>query len=400
MEVADVAIIGGGVIGCATARALLQSGRVRNVQIIEKEPTLASHQSGRNSGVVHVGYNQKPGTLKANFVVDGSRRVREYCQSHGVQCVEDGILVVARTDDEMSTVYELHRRGTENGARVQVIDRDELKKLEPHAVGIGALYAPEGASFDSRQFVLALAEEARSLGAQVHLGEPVTSVSEGSEGVTITTNRRTLKAKLLINAAGLHADRFANMLGRGSGFQIIPFKGEYYELVPERRELVRSHIYSAPDLNFPFLGVHFSRTIDGRVIVGPGALLAGGRECYARFQVDVGDVGKMAGFKGFWKLLSSRNMRELTVREWKKSLFKGAVADEGRLLLPDLKDSDLVRGSCGIRAQLVSQEGELVDDLTMDETDRSIHILNAVSPALTCSLPFADHVVALAEKKL
>ena len=400
MEVSDVVIIGGGVIGCATARALLQSGRARNVLILEKEDSLALHQSGRNSGVVHVGYNQKPGTLKAKFVVEGSRRIREYCKSHRVECVEDGILVVARTDAEMSTVRELHRRGTENGARVEVIDTDDLVKLEPHAVGVGALYAPEGASFDSRQFVLALADEAKSLGAQVHLREPVSFLTETAGGVTVTTSKRTLQAKLLINAAGLHADRFAQMLGRGCGFQIIPFKGEYYELISERRQLVRSHIYSAPDLNFPFLGVHFSRTIDGRVIVGPGALLAGGRECYSRFQVDLGDCGKMAAFKGFWKMLGSPNMRELTVREWKKSLFKGAVVNEGQQLLPELKHADLVRGSCGIRAQLVSDEGQLVDDLTMDETDRSIHILNAVSPALTCSLPFADHVAELAERKL
>src|SRR5262249_21159509 len=197
VEVSDVVIIGGGVIGCATARALLQAGCARRVLLLEKEDSLALHQSGRNSGVVHVGYNQKPGTLKAKFVVEGSRRGREYLKRHQVACTEDGMLVVPRRDEEMSTVRELHRRGTENGARLQIIDRDELVKLEPYAVGVGALYAPEGASFDSRQFVLALADEAKSLGAQVHLGEPVSSLTETADSVTVTTSRRTRHAKRL-----------------------------------------------------------------------------------------------------------------------------------------------------------------------------------------------------------
>jgi L-2-hydroxyglutarate oxidase len=400
METVDVVVIGGGVIGCAIARALLSVLPSLRVCLIEKESELARHQSGRNSGVVHVGYNQKPGTLKAKFVVEGSRRIRQYCKDKAVPCIEDGIIVVARNDAEVETVHELHRRGTENGAHVDVIGPSDISRLEPHVKGMAALYAPEGASFDSRRYVLALAQDATSLGATLLLGQSVMALAEGGNRVIVSTDKQTLQARLLINAAGLHADRFAHMLGCGRGYQIVPFKGEYYELVPERRFLVRSHVYPAPDLNFPFLGVHFSRTVDGKIIVGPGALLAGGREAYSRFQVNARDLISMTSFQGFWKMLCSKDLQATIAREWKKSLLKSAVVEEGRQMLPDLEEADLERGSCGIRAQLVSADGKLVDDLAVEETDQSLHILNAVSPALTCSLPFADHVVALAEKKL
>ncbi|HEY9870835.1 MAG TPA: FAD-dependent oxidoreductase, partial [Candidatus Obscuribacterales bacterium] len=298
MDTVDVVVIGGGVIGCAIARALLSAWPSLCLCLIEKEQEPARHQSGRNSGVVHVGYNQKPGTLKAKFVVEGSRRVREYCREKGVPCIEDGIIVVARNDAEVETVRELYRRGTENGARVDLIGPSDISRLEPHVKGNAALYAPEGASFASRGYVLALAQDAASLGAALLLGESVMALAEGGNHVIVTTDKRTLQTRLLINAAGLHADRFAHMLGCGRGYQIVPFKGEYYELVPDRRFLVRSHVYPAPDLNFPFLGVHFSRTVDGKIIVGPGALLAGGRECYGRFQVNARNLLSMTSFQG------------------------------------------------------------------------------------------------------
>lgn len=400
VETFDVIVIGGGILGCSVMRAiLLQQPRLK-VCLIEKESELGLHQSGRNSGVVHVGYNQKPGTLKAKFVVEGSRRVREFCREHNVPLVECGILVIARTDKEVETLPELFNRGQKNGARVELIDEKRLRELEPYSAGFAALFAPEGASFDSKSFVLALAREARSLGAYILLSEAVIQFRENNSYIELQTSKRITRAKVVINAAGLHADRLAHKLGVGCSYQIIPFKGEYCELIPGKWHMVRSHIYPPPDLNFPFLGVHLSRTCNGRVIVGPGAILALGRECYGRFGCNLFDLTEMLCYSGFWRMFSSKEFRTLMKQEWKKSLLKGAVLQEARRLVPELKDGDLLISRSGIRAQLVSRNGYIVDDLVIEETPRSVHILNAVSPALTCSLPFADYIAQRVEKKL
>jgi len=414
----DVAIIGGGVIGCAVARALSEREPALAIAVIEKESQLAMHQSGRNSGVVHAGYNQKPGTLKARLVVEGSRRLREYCAARNITCNEDGIVIAARTEDETATLEELHKRGTANGATTKLLSRAELLELEPHAGGISALHAPQGASLDARSFVLSLADHARSNGVRIQPDEKAKSIERTDSGVTIFTaarssngsasdDRGTVRARVLLNAAGLQADRIAHQFGVGLDYRIVPFRGDYYELIDSRRDLVRSHLYPAPDLAFPFLGVHFSRTFDNRVIVGPGARLALGRESYNEWTVNpaqiaknLGDLANMASFPGFWTMLTSKDMRRLAREEWKKALFKEAVAREGTLLLPQLRNSDLKKASCGIRAQLVNQKGALIDDLVVEETENSVHVLNAVSPALTCSLPFADQVMEMVLQKL
>jgi (S)-2-hydroxyglutarate dehydrogenase len=319
-----------------------------------------------------------------------------------------------RTADEVATLEQLYERGTANGAVTRLITRAELLELEPHSEGISALHAPEGASLDARGFVMALAEDARSSNVRIRPGEKAGAIDNTTDGITIavsTVNGSTEKlsgsarsngviARFLVNAAGLHADRVAHQFGCGDDYQIIPFRGDYYELVDNRRDLVRSHLYPAPDLAFPFLGVHFSRTFDGRVIVGPGARLALGRESYDEWSTSFrnlknnwSDLASMASFPGFWSMVTSKDMRRLAKDEWKKALFKDAVAREGAVLIPRLVASDLKKASCGIRAQLVNRQGLLVDDLVLDETENSIHVLNAVSPALTCALPFADYVV-------
>lgn len=400
IETFDLVVIGGGVIGCAVARAtLLQQPRLR-VCLIEKEAALAEHQSGRNSGVVHVGYNQRPGTLKAQFVVEGSRRLRQFCRAHHVSVVEGGILVVARSEAEIEPLSELVRRGQANGAKVELLDECALREHEPYAAGVAALYAPEGASVDAHGFVLALAQEARSLGAQIVASESVASLREAGSDLEVRTSRRRLRTRVLINAAGLQADRLAQQLGVGYGYQIIPFKGEYYELIPEKRHMVRSHIYPLPDLNFPFLGVHLSRTFDGGVRIGPGALVAMGRERYGRFGCDVRDLRSMLSYPGFWRMWGSREFRAVARQEWKKSVSKKAVVEEARRLVSLLTEGDVVRSRSGIRAQLVSRNGHLVDDLVIEETPRSLHLLNAVSPALTCSLPYADYIASRLVTKL
>ena len=399
MENFDVVIAGGGVVGVAVARALAQRKLGLSIVVLEKEDHLAGHQSGHNSGVVHVGYNQKPGTSKARLVVEGSRRLREFCKRRNVPLVEGGITVVARAEHEIGVLEELYRRGMENGARVELIDSRTLVELEPFVRGEAALFAPEGASFNARCFVQALANEAMDEGVQFALGQRVVWLDERASAVEIQTGGNRFKARAFINAGGLQADRIAHLLDLGRSFQVVPFRGDYSKLIESRSFLIRSHVYAAPDLEFPFLGVHFSRTINGDVMAGPGAILSPARESYDRFNPDLRDFAEMLSFGGFWRLFSSPQMIKLMKSEWRKSLFQAAVAEEGRALIPDLVARDLEAGPCGIRAQLVSSEGQLVDDLVIEETARTLHVLNAVSPALTCSLPFADEIVERLEMK-
>ena len=400
MESFDLIIIGGGVIGCAIARAALLAMPSLSLALIESESDLSMHQSGRNSGVTHVGYNQKPGTLKAKLVVSGSARLKDYCRKHGVAVVEDGIAIVASCEEQTETLHELARRGQANGAVVEVVDKKRLSQLEPNAAGVAALWAPQGASFDARGYVLSLAREARELGAQIFLGETVKELRETTSWIEVETDKRLLRGKALVNAAGVMADRLAHKLGVGLDYQIIPFKGGYWELIPERRPLVRAHIYPAPNLAFPFLGVHLSRTFDGKILVGPGAVLACGRKAYGRFDFDLLDLAEMFGFEGFWKLFSSKDFCDMARKEWEKTFFASAVLKEAQSLVPELRRQDIIISRSGIRAQLVSRQGKMVDDLTIEQTARTLHILNAVSPALTCSLPFADNVVSLITPRL
>lgn len=353
----DVVIAGGGVVGCATARAL---GGLR-VEVIEQEPDVALHQSGRNSGVIHPGYNAKPGTLKARFCVEGSRRLRAFCRERGVPMVEGGILVVARDEREVAVLRDLLDRGRSNGARVAWVDR--VRDIEPEAAGIAGLHAPEGASFDSRAYV-------KALYSGVSLNERVLEAREGPGGVRIRTSKRTLDARVFVNAAGAQADRFAHAMGVGRDVRVVPFRGEYLEV---RADLVRSHVYSAPDPRFPFLGVHLSRRVDGTIAAGPTASLHWPDVPYA--------------YGGLWKLLP-----RLAPQAFR--------SDDPRALVPALRRSHLGRRWYGVRAQLVSTSGELVDDFRVEETDRSVHVLNAVSPALTCSLPLADDLAARVRRHL
>ena len=395
MERFDVIIVGGGVIGCATARAIALKRPSLSVCILEKEGDLARHQSGRNSGVVHAGYNQKPGTMKAKFVVDGSRRLRAFCRERGVSVIEDGILIVGRTAQE-ATLRELKGRGEANGARIEWVEKARLKDLEPHVEGDCAIRAVEGASFDARGYVKALAAESR---VPVRLSERVVRVREDGV-VAIQTTKGDYECRVLFNAGGLHADRLAHQLGVGRDYQILPFRGEYWELVGEAKGLVRSHIYPCPDLQFPFLGVHLSRTFDQRVIVGPSAALVPGREAYGRFSFSARDVLEMIEWRGLRRMIASSEFWELFRREWRKTFFLSAVVKEIQQLVPAIRKKDVIRSRSGIRAQVVDRDGKLVDDLVLVETARTVHALNAVSPALTCSLPFADHVAERIESKL
>ena len=385
----DVAIAGGGVIGCATARALALHGGLR-ILLLEKESAVARHQSGRNSGVVHSGYNQKPGSLKARFVVEGSRRLREFCLERGIRIHVGGILIVSQTDRDTAILKDLLARGQANGARVEWVAEDRLRDIEPHARGICALRAPDGASFDAPAYVRMLATDAK--GVEFSFGESVLDLAEEGASVAVRTSRRSVRCRAFVNAAGLHADRLAARMGVGRDLRVIPFRGEYCEISPTAAALVRSHVYPAPDPRFPFLGVHLSRRVDGTVTAGPGAVLATGRESYDSERWEDRDLLDMAVWPGFWKMMTTREFVVTAIKEGRKALWKSFIWREARELMPELKPSDFGRRWSGIRAQLVSRDGKLVEDLVVRETPRSVHVLNAVSPALTCSLPFADDV--------
>src|SRR5213083_17191 len=397
----DVVVIGAGAIGASVAWHLARAGR--RVMVLEKESGPALHQSGRNSGVVHAGYNVKPGTAKARFCIEGNRQLRAYCAERGIPLEVGGILVVARTEPERAVLAELHQRGTGNGVDVRMLDAEGIRAAEPHAVGIEALQAREAGSFDARAYVHALAGDAVRAGAQILYDTRVLRIEDaslrdpaaGAGDITLRTSKGPVTARVAVNAAGLYADMLAGALA--PDMRVIPFRGYYAELAPARRNLVRSHIYPAPDLNFPFLGVHLSRRTDGRVIVGPGAMLAFGREAYRLAQVQPRDLLSTLLWPGFWRMMVQPRFRALVRRELMKSLFLAPVAAEARLLIPELEAGDLVRSYAGNRAQAVSRSGELVDDIVVRRSGRTVHVLNAVSPGLTCSLPFGSYLAQMCE---
>ena len=398
----DVIVIGAGAVGASTAYHLAKAGY--KVSVVEKERGPAKHQSGRNSSVMHAGYNLMPGSKKAIYCVEGNKRLRAYCREHGIPVHTSGILIVARIERELDVLRELKRRADENGVEASLVDDSGINRLEPHARGIAALHAPQGASFDATAYVTRLMRDARKFGADVFYDTRVISVSDPSFGtrfgnhVVVETSQGSLRSSVVVNCAGLHADRLAGPLA--DDIRVIPFRGYYAELVPERRHLIRSHVYSAPDLAFPFLGVHGSRWPDGRVLLGPGAMIAFGREAYRLLDFDPYDLATTLTWPGFFKLMAKPRLRSLIRSELKKSLFLKFIWEEAHLLLPELEPSDLTRSIAGNRAQLVSKNGDMVGDILVRETEHAVHVLNAVSPGLTCSLPFGEDLAKRCEEKL
>lgn len=415
MESWDVAIVGGGAIGLATGVAVARSGA--RTLVVEKESQPGLHQSTRNSGVIHAGYNLKPGSEKARYCVEGNRRMRAYCADHAVATRPGGILVVARTEAECATLAELERRARANGVAATMLDSAGIHEREPAASGLAALHAPEAVSVDAAAYVAALARDFTAAGGTLRCGARVVGIDDptlarlpsgpkggrgsqddgGAEAarsqapdawVTLDTTAGRIRTRRLVNAGGLFADRLAGPLC--PDMRIIPFRGAYAQLVAPRRELVRSHIYAAPDLEFPFLGVHLSHRTDGRVLVGPGAMVAFGREAYTLARWRGRDLRDMLGYRGFWKMLGDPRMRHLVRREVAKSLSLQAVWREAQRLVPGLRPADLTRAYAGNRAQMVDRDGRLVDDIVVRTTGAAVHVLNAVSPGLTCSLPFGE----------
>jgi L-2-hydroxyglutarate oxidase len=301
-----------------------------------------------------------------------------------------GILVVAVKEDEVSTLRELKRRSDQNGVRAELVDDEGIRSLEPHATGVAGLYAPDGASFDTEAFVQSVLEEAQSHGAVVRYGVEVHAMVDGSNCARARTDQGAIEAGVAVNCAGLQADRVAGAVAED--VRVIPFRGFYAELLPGREGLVRSHVYRSPDLAWPFLGVHASRRTDGRVLLGPGAMLAPGRESYGLLGIHAEDMATSLSWPGFRRLFRDPRFRRMAVREVRKNFQLREIWKEAVELIPDLQPADLARSFAGNRAQLVRRDGTLVDDFLVRETEHCVHILNAVSPGLTGSLPFGEWV--------
>jgi L-2-hydroxyglutarate oxidase len=387
----DVAVVGGGVVGCAAARHLVERSSL-SVCVVEKEHRLGAHQSGRNSGVLHPGFNYAPGSRKAEFATEGTRRMKAYAEDQDIPLEEFGVVVVATDAGEEARLRDLRSQAEANGVETELLTEEELREREPHAAGRAALYCPEAASIDFQQYLHALAKDAKNCGVDFLMGHRVEGIADAGSDHRITTSNGEIAAGYLLNAAGLYADELAATLGVGDSYQVVPFRGEYYELVPDRGGLCETMIYPTPDPDLPFLGVHFTRRTDGKVIVGPNAVLAFGREAYRNTDVDFGELAEILGYGGFWKLMADPKMLRIAWAELRKSYRKERFVAAARELVPDARAEDFRKSYAGIRAQLVSTDGDLVKEPVFERGPDSLHVLNAVSPGLTCSLPFGDHL--------
>jgi (S)-2-hydroxyglutarate dehydrogenase len=396
----DVAIIGGGILGLATAYLLLEARPRLRVTLLEKERALATHQSGHNSGVVHAGIYYAPGSLKATLCREGKAKVERFAGEHGIALRRPGKLVVALDPDEAPRLEALRERATANGVEgLEILGPERIRELEPHVVGSRALWSPTTGIIDFRAVALACAAEARTRGADIQLDRAVTSIDERSAEVILGTSQGELQATNVIACAGLQADRVAALSGdRGPDVpRIVPFRGDYYTLTPDARHLVSRLIYPLPDPRFPFLGVHFTPRIDGEVWAGPNAVLAFAREGYRRRDLNLRDLGSTLAYRGFQRL-ALRYLRT-GLAEMRRDWSKGAFLHELRRYVPELRGEQIVFGPSGVRAQALDREGRLVDDFSLGGSRRVLHVRNAPSPAATASLAIGRVLVETATER-
>jgi (S)-2-hydroxyglutarate dehydrogenase len=396
----DVAITGAGIIGLATAMTLLEEFPGLRVAVLEKETMIASHQTGHNSGVIHSGLYYRPGSLKSRLCISGRDELVRFCREHNVEHDICGKVVIATREDELPALAELYRRGSENGViGLQMLTPEEVKEFEPYAQCIRGMLVPGAGIVDFRKVAEAYADVFCKKGGELFLGAKVKKVKDlDAKTLRIETGRGVFKSRVLINCAGLYSDRVAKSSGLCPPCRIVPFRGEYYRIKPGRAFLVKNLIYPVPDPRFPFLGVHFTRMIDGRIEAGPNAVLAFAREGYGRTQIAPLELLETLGYAGFWRLVSrywKTGMGEM-MRSFSKSLFARALQD----LLPSISKDDLEPGGAGVRAQALGNDGKLLDDFVIQQTEKMIHVLNAPSPAATSSLAIAKHVVTSAGARL
>ncbi|MCH7605708.1 MAG: L-2-hydroxyglutarate oxidase [Chloroflexi bacterium] len=392
----DVAIIGGGIIGLSTAMQLKSDKYPRwRVAVLEKDGELATHQTGHNSGVIHSGIYYRPDSEKARFCVEGAKALLRFCEENEIEYEQCGKVIVASSEDEFGRLETLRERGIANGVEgLEIIGPERLKELEPHVSGVRALWAPTTGIIDYKKVALAYAGRFQEAGGDIYTNSPVKRIRRSSDGVELETPNGNLKAKHVINCAGLYADRVAQMMGEASDVRIIPFRGEYFTLRPESHHLVSGLIYPVPDPRFPFLGVHYTKNIHGHVEAGPNAVMALKREGYRKQDIDVGEMWGTVTFPGFWKM--SMRYWKVGIGELHRSYSKKIFVRDLQRLIPEIQDSDLAPGGAGVRAQAVSRSGALLDDFSIIRSREAVHVMNAPSPGATSSLAIGEHIAGLA----
>lgn len=395
----DVIIIGAGAVGLGMGLEITRRFPRQRLLVLEKEERVAAHQSGHNSGVIHSGVYYKPGSLKARLCVPGAAAMLEFCREHGVPYQVCGKVIVATQQAELPRLEELKKRGELNGlSGLRLIDSAELREIEPHAAGLQALLVPSTGVTDYAAVCEKYAELITRQGATVRCSAPAQAIKRSANGIVVETPQGAFSASALINCAGLYSDCICRMAGDDPGVMIVPFRGEYYDLVPERASLVRALIYPVPDPRFPFLGVHFTRRISGRVDAGPNAVLALAREGYRHRDINLRDLASSFSFPGFWRM-ARRHWRS-GLDEWHRSLSKAAFVHALQRLVPEVKEGDLVPGGSGVRAQAVTPDGALVDDFHFVPSGKVLHVLNVPSPAATASLTIGKAIVDMAADSL
>jgi L-2-hydroxyglutarate oxidase len=386
------AVIGGGIVGLATALEILSRDATARLLLLEKEPEFGRHQTGHNSGVIHAGIYYQPGSLKAKLCRAGAAATKDFCRDNRIPFETCGKLLVATSDLELERMATLESRARENEIAFEPVSATRLREIEPMVSGKGALLVPATGIVDYRQICLAMAGKLRALGANLRNSTRVTAIAEDDSHIALATDAGDkFRIGRLVACAGLQSDRLARLAGLAATHQIVPFRGEYYTLPPEKSAIVKHLIYPVPDPDLPFLGIHLTRMIDGRVTVGPNAVLGFAREGYPKGSIDSGDLAAMLGFPGFWKM-ARKNLRS-GLAEFRNSLFKAGYLAQCRKYCPSLTLRDLGSPGAGIRAQAILADGTLVHDFLFLESARMLHVCNAPSPAATSAMPIARMIV-------
>jgi (S)-2-hydroxyglutarate dehydrogenase len=395
LEGGSVAIIGGGIVGLATAYRLLERRPQARVTVLEKEEAVGRHQSGHNSGVLHCGLYYKPGSVKARMAVDGIRQMTAFCAQNGIAHEICGKLVVAADESEVPRLRNLHERGTANGLEgLRWLGREEMREIEPHVGGVAALRVPQEGIADFPAVCAALARKIEERGGRVVLDARVSRLERRAAGWIVSTTAGDFEAGFVINCAGLQCDRVAEMAGERRDMRILPFRGEYYEIKPERRNLVRNLIYPVPDPSFPFLGVHFTRMIHGGIEAGPNAVLAFAREGYRKRDFKARDLFDSLSYAGLWRFL--RRYPSMAWFELRRSFSRELFCRSLQRLVPEIQSNDLGTGGAGVRAQAILPSGELEQDFRLIARKDALHVLNAPSPGATASLAIGAEIVKMA----
>ena len=394
----DLIVIGGGIVGLATAYQLLLRKPDLRLCLLEKESELGIHQTGHNSGVLHAGLYYPPGSRKARLCSEGKRAIQIFADEHGIPYELCGKLVVALNEGELDRLADIKQRASANGVEgVEEVGPERMREIEPHAAGIRALWSPRSGIIDFRRVALAYAEEVRKRGGTILGSQEVRSIRTGGGERIVVTRTGEFVARDLISCAGLYSDRLAAMTGDAGDERIVPFRGDYYTLKPDARRLVRALIYPVPDPRFPFLGVHFTKRIDGEVLAGPNAVLAFAREGYKRLDVAPRELAATLMFPGFWRL--ARTYLRIGLAEMWRDWSRRAFTKELRRYVPEIRERDLVFGPSGVRAQSLSVDGKMVDDFSIGESAHVLHIRNAPSPAATASLAIGRELAEMAVER-